>query len=98
MRDSAATLAAWTVFGSSHCTSLAHCTDNLYYRSRDQPTESGDSTTTTTATSELNAALDALDTADQRRDAVHILLGYLWSGADETTRAQALDAMRRSVQ
>lgn len=53
--------------------------------------------TTTTATSELNAALDALDTADQRRDAVHVLLGYLWSGADETTRAQALDAMRRSV-
>lgn len=53
--------------------------------------------TTTAATTELNAALDEL-TADQRRDAVHVLLGYLWSGADETTRAQALDAMRRSVQ
>jgi hypothetical protein len=48
------------------------------------------------AVDRLHDALDAL-TTDQRRDATSILLGYLWGAADETTRTQALDAMRKYV-
>ena len=53
-------------------------------------------TTTTTPVEQLHAALDEL-TTDQRRDAVHVLLGYLWASVDPETQAQALAAMRRSV-
>lgn len=53
-------------------------------------------TTLATAADRLNTALDEL-TSDQRRDAVHIMLGYLWADATPETRARALDAMRRHV-
>ena len=59
--------------------------------------ESGDSmTTTTTPVEQLHAALDEL-TTDQRRDAVHVLLGYLWASVDPETRTQALDSALRIV-
>ena len=48
------------------------------------------------AVANLNAALDTL-TPDQQREASSILLGYLWSAADQETQDAALAAMRRHV-
>lgn len=49
------------------------------------------------AVANLNAALDSL-AVDQQCAASSILLGYLWSAADDETREAALEAMRRTVQ